>query len=87
MPKSNLSTYIPPKFEKNDDLTMEAGLHFEKYDKIKVTISGMEVPKNITSFHKSGLHKILITNLTKCHYYTPTPIQKYAIPINMGKIC
>jgi len=78
------STYIPPEFEENDDLTMEAGLNFEKYDKIEVTVSGMEVPRNITSFHKSGLHEILITNLTKCHYNTPTPIQKYAIPIIMN---
>ncbi|XP_025207846.1 ATP-dependent RNA helicase vasa-like [Melanaphis sacchari] len=77
-------TYIPPEFEENDDLTLEAGLNFEKYDKIEVTVSGMEVPKNITSFHDSGLRQILINNLTKCHYTIPTPIQKYAIPIIMN---
>ncbi|XP_026821189.1 ATP-dependent RNA helicase vasa-like [Rhopalosiphum maidis] len=78
------STYIPPEFEENDDLTLEAGLNFEKYDKIEVTVSGMEVPKNITSFQDSGLRQVLISNLTKCHYTIPTPIQKYAIPIIMN---
>jgi len=78
------STYIPPDFEENDNLTMEAGLNFEKYDKIEVTVSGMDVPKNITSFKESGLREILLCNLTKCHYSIPTPIQKYAIPIIMN---
>lgn len=78
------STYIPPDFEENDELTMEAGLNFEKYDKIEVTVSGMDVPKNITSFKDSGLREILLCNLTKCHYSIPTPIQKYAIPIIMN---
>jgi len=83
-PIAQKSTYIPPEFEENDDLTLEAGLNFEKYDKIEVTVSGTEVPKNITSFHDSGLNQILLNNLTKCHYTTPTPIQKYAIPIIMN---
>lgn len=83
-PVAKKSTYIPPEFEENDDLTLEAGLNFEKYDKIEVTVSGTEVPKNITSFHDSGLTQILLSNLTKCHYTTPTPIQKYAIPIIMN---
>ncbi|XP_060858584.1 ATP-dependent RNA helicase vasa-like [Metopolophium dirhodum] len=78
------STYIPPDFEENDDLTIEAGLNFEKYDKIEVTVSGMDVPKNITSFKDSGLREILLCNLTKYHYSIPTPIQKYAIPIIMN---
>uniref|UniRef100_A0A2S2NIX5 RNA helicase n=1 Tax=Schizaphis graminum TaxID=13262 RepID=A0A2S2NIX5_SCHGA len=83
-PITQKSTYIPPEFEENDDLTLEAGLNFEKYDKIEVTVSGMEVPKNITSFQDSGLHQVLINNLTKCHYTVPTPIQKYALPIIMN---
>jgi len=77
------STYIPPDFEENDNLTIEAGLNFEKYDKIEVTVSGMDVPKHITSFKESGLLEILLCNLTKCNYSIPTPIQKYAIPIIM----
>lgn len=78
------STYIPPEFEENDNLTIEAGSNFEKYDKIEVTVSGMDVPKNITSFHSSGLHEILLSNLSNCHYTIPTPIQKYALPIIMS---
>ncbi|CAI6356877.1 unnamed protein product [Macrosiphum euphorbiae] len=30
------STYIPPDFEENDNLTIEAGLNFEKYDKLNI---------------------------------------------------
>lgn len=76
-------TYIPPEFEVDDNLSIEAGSNFEKYDKIEVTVSGMEVPKNISLFQESGLSDILINNLIKCHYTTPTPIQKYALPIIM----
>lgn len=75
------STYIPPDFEEDDNLTIEAGSNFLKYDKTEVKVSGMEVAENITSFEDSGLRKILLENLTKCHYNTPTPIQKYALPI------
>lgn len=78
------STYIPPDFEEDDNLTIEAGLNFIKYDKTEVKVSGMEVAKNIISFDDSGLLKILLENLTKCHYTTPTPIQKYALPIIMN---
>lgn len=83
-PVARKSTYISPEFEENDDLTLEAGSNFEKYDKIEVTVSGTEVPKNVTSFHDSGLNQVLLRNLTKCHYTTPTPIQKYGIPIIMN---
>ncbi|XP_008183055.1 ATP-dependent RNA helicase vasa [Acyrthosiphon pisum] len=78
------STYIPPEFEENDDLTMKAGLNFKEYEKIEVTVSGMDVPKNITSFKESGLCEVLLSNLTECNYGNPTPIQKYAIPIIMN---
>lgn len=81
MPKS---TYIPPDFEDNDNLAIEVGSNFIKYDKIEVTVSGMEVPKNIASFRESGLRDVLLNNLEKCHYITPTPIQKYALPIIMN---
>lgn len=77
------STYIPPEFEEDDNLTIEAGSNFIKYDKIEVTVSGMEVKKCITSFEDSGLREILLENLKKCHYTTPTPIQKYSLPIIM----
>jgi len=82
-PTVSKPTYIPPEFEVDDNLTIEAGSNFEKYDKIEVTVSGMEVPKNISSFQESGLSDVLINNLIKCHYTTPTPIQKYALPIIM----
>lgn len=82
--KSTKSTYIPPEFEENDDITIEAGLNFEKYDKIEVIASGMDVPQKISTFQSSGLSEILLKNLNNCNYTTPTPIQKYALPIIMN---
>lgn len=82
-PPISKPTYIPPEFDEDNDITIEAGSNFEKYDKIEVTVSGIELPKNIPSFHKSGLREVLLSNLKKCHYSTPTPIQKYALPIIM----
>lgn len=82
-PAISKPTYIPPDFDDDDNLTIEAGSNFSKYDKIEVTVSGMDVPKNITSFQDSGLREILLNNLRKCNYHTPTPIQKYALPIIM----
>jgi len=83
-PEKSKPTYIPPEFEENDNLTIEAGSNFEKYDKIEVTVSGIDVPKNITGFKNSGIREVLLNNLIKCHYTTPTPIQKYALPIIMA---
>lgn len=77
-------TYIPPDFEDTDDFTVEVGSTFGKYDEIEVKVSGMDVPKNITSFQNAGLREVLLENLVKCHHITPTPIQKYALPIIMS---
>lgn len=82
-PTNPKSTYIPPEFEVDNNITIEVGSNFKKYDTIEVTVSGMEVPKNITSFPESGLCDVLLNNLERCHYTTPTPIQKYALPIIM----
>lgn len=77
-------TYIPPDFEETDDFIVEVGSTFGKYDEIEVKVSGMDVPKNITSFQNAGLREVLLSNLAKCHHITPTPIQKYALPIIMS---
>lgn len=77
-------TYIPPETE-DDSSGIEAGMNFAKYDNIEVKVSGENVPKRIESFQSSGLREILIENLSKCNYTTPTPIQKYAIPILINK--
>lgn len=74
-------TYIPPEIDDNEYNGIEAGLNFNKYEKIEVKVSGDSVPKHIESFKNSGLREVLIEKLAKCNYIVPTPIQKYAIPI------
>jgi probable ATP-dependent RNA helicase DDX4 len=74
-------TYIPPELDDNDFNSVEVGMNFDKYQNIEVKVSGDSVPTHIESFKNSGLREVLIEKLEKCKYTTPTPIQKYAIPV------
>lgn len=74
-------TYIPPEIDENDEYGIGVGINFNKYEKIQVKVSGDSVPKHIESFKSSGLREVLIEKLANCNYTTPTPIQKYAIPV------
>jgi len=74
-------TYIPPEIDENDVYGIGVGSNFNKYENIEVKVSGDSVPKHIESFKSSGLREVLIDKLTKCNYTTPTPIQKYCIPV------
>lgn len=74
--------YIPPDIENEESIAgIEAGLNFDKYETIEVKVSGTDPPKRLNSFHSSGLHNILLDNLSICNFSTPTPIQNYAVPI------
>ncbi|GAB5593559.1 ATP-dependent RNA helicase ded1 [Umbelopsis nana] len=57
------------------------GINFEKYDDIPVEASGNEVPEAITSFTSPPLDAHLLSNIELARYTTPTPVQKYSIPI------
>lgn len=74
-------TYIPPEIDDNDFNGVEVGTNFDKYEHIEVKVSGDSVPKHIETFKTSGLREVLLEKLTKCNYTTPTPIQKYSIPV------
>lgn len=74
-------TYIPPEIDDNDFNSVEVGTNFDKYQNIEVKVSGDSVPKHIESFKSSGLREVLIEKLARCNYTTPTPIQKYSIPV------
>ncbi|XP_058818928.1 ATP-dependent RNA helicase vasa-like [Topomyia yanbarensis] len=80
--------YIPPA-PTNDEKEIfgsgiSSGINFDKFDEIKVNITGENPPKPITSFDNSGLRDYLLSNVRKSNYIKPTPIQKYAIPIIMN---
>lgn len=83
-PKREL--YIPPE-PTNDEgeifKGISAGINFNKFNSIEVSVSGNNA-KNlppIASFKDSGLREFLLENVKKSGYLTPTPIQKYAIPV------
>ena len=65
----------------NDPSKQHTGINFEKYDDIPVEATGAGVPDPITSFADSPLDSVLLENITYAHYTTPTPVQKYSVPI------
>ncbi|KAI7868934.1 P-loop containing nucleoside triphosphate hydrolase protein [Spinellus fusiger] len=57
------------------------GINFEKYDDIPVEASGNSCPEPVTQFTSPPLDAHLLTNIELARYTTPTPVQKYSIPI------
>ncbi|CAJ0750138.1 5759_t:CDS:2, partial [Entrophospora sp. SA101] len=57
------------------------GINFEKYDDIPVEASGNNVPDSVTQFTSPPLDTHLLANIDLARYNTPTPVQKYSIPI------
>ena len=47
--------------------------------------SGKDVPTPIDTFDGIGLPEGLMKNVRRCKYDKPTPVQRYAIPISLGK--
>ena len=68
----------------NDPSKTHTGINFANYDDIPVEASGHDVPEPVTSFTNPPLDDHLITNIKLANYATPTPVQKYSIPIVMG---
>jgi len=46
-----------------------------------VDTSGNDVPDSINDFVSANLGPIITQNVTLANYTTPTPVQKYAVPI------
>ncbi|CAO3639872.1 unnamed protein product [Cunninghamella echinulata] len=65
----------------DDTNRQHTGINFEKYDDIPVEASGDNCPEAITSFTSPPLDQHLLTNIELARYTTPTPVQKYSIPI------
>jgi len=79
--------YVPTETADGDLFAsgISQGINFEKYEKIKVMCTGENAPAPIKSFDAAGLRSILNDNIKKSGYSNPTPVQKYAMPIIMGK--
>ncbi|KAJ5896185.1 ATP-dependent RNA helicase ded1 [Penicillium subrubescens] len=68
----------------DDPSKQHTGINFSNYDDIPVEASGQDVPEPVNTFTNPPLDDHLITNIKLASYVTPTPVQKYSIPIVMG---
>ncbi|EIM86524.1 DEAD-domain-containing protein [Stereum hirsutum FP-91666 SS1] len=67
-----------------DPSKQHTGINFEKYDDIPVEATGAGVPDPVNSFTSPPLDPVLLENIGYAHYTSPTPVQKYSIPIVAG---
>ncbi|XP_049786610.1 ATP-dependent RNA helicase vasa isoform X6 [Schistocerca cancellata] len=87
-PERPRENYIPPPPTEDEDEIfgqgISSGINFDKYDNIKVEVTGENKPGPIVDFARCGLREFVLQNVKKCGYKKPTPVQKYAIPIIAG---
>ncbi|KAH8926085.1 DEAD-domain-containing protein [Atractiella rhizophila] len=67
--------------DENDPTKQHTGLNFDKYKDIPVEATGNQVPEPILEFVQSQLDNHLLENIKLARYITPTPVQKYSVPI------
>ncbi|KAJ9116166.1 DEAD-box ATP-dependent RNA helicase [Naganishia adeliensis] len=67
--------------EVNDGIHQSSGINFDKYADIPVEATGSGVPDPLTEFTSPPIDPVLLDNIKLAHYTTPTPVQKYSIPI------
>ncbi|CAG7846912.1 ATP-dependent RNA helicase ded1 [Serendipita indica DSM 11827] len=67
--------------EPDDPLKQHTGINFEKYEDIPVEATGAGVPEPVLAFTNPPLDPVLLENINYARYTTPTPVQKYSIPI------
>ncbi|KAG8995651.1 DEAD-box ATP-dependent RNA helicase, partial [Tulasnella sp. 427] len=58
-----------------------AGINFDKYEDIPIEVTGKNVPEPVQEFTNPPLHAYLLDNIKLARYTTPTPVQRYSIPI------
>lgn len=78
--------YIPPEMDE-EELYLSgntSGINFIKYENISVKTNGENVPPPMKTFSESNLRPLVLENIQKSGYTTPTPIQKHSIPIIMN---
>lgn len=67
--------------EADDPLKQHTGINFDKYEDIPVEATGAGVPEPVNQFTNPPLDPVLLENIHYARYTTPTPVQKYSIPI------
>ena len=61
------------------------GLNLKSYEDTPVEASGDKAPAPINTFDECNFHEIVTNNIKLSQYDKPTPVQKYAMPIILGK--
>ena len=77
--------------EAGDSSHQHSGINFDKYGDIPVSVTppnprytgGVPIaaPEPITDFAESGIDAHLLDNIKLARYVTPTPVQKFSLPI------
>ncbi|MCO5589698.1 hypothetical protein L7F22_043666 [Adiantum nelumboides] len=67
--------------EADDGQHQSTGINFDKYGDIPVDVSGRDVPEPVTEFTSPPVDAHLLENIKLARYTTPTPVQKYSLPI------
>ncbi|GAA5923390.1 DEAD/DEAH box helicase [Sporobolomyces koalae] len=71
--------------EAGDGNSQGTGINFDAYADIPVEATGTDVPEPITEF-LPPIDPHLLENIALARYKTPTPVQKYSVPIvNLGR--
>ena len=68
----------------NDPTKIHTGINFANYDDIPVEASGHDIPEPVLQFTNPPLDDHLLSNIKLASYKTPTPVQKYSVPIVMA---
>ena len=77
--------------ESGDSSHQHSGINFDKYGDIPVSVTSPDArytggvhipaPEPITDFGESGIDSHLLDNIKLARYITPTPVQKFSLPI------
>ncbi|RKP13519.1 P-loop containing nucleoside triphosphate hydrolase protein [Piptocephalis cylindrospora] len=65
----------------DDKDRQQTGINFDKYQDIPVEATGTDVPDPVLTFADSALQELMKENVALSGYVTPTPVQKYSVPI------
>ena len=60
------------------------GINFDKYNDIPVETSDNGCPEPFKDFDEDILPARMVTNIKMAQYHSPTPVQKYALPIGLA---
>jgi len=62
-----------------------SGINFDRYEDIPVEATGSDIPQPIEDFRSVKMTEIIASNIEMARYTKPTPVQKHAIPVILGK--